>query len=281
MAQSVCVRFPVYTAAPGLSRKAPVRGGVSSPSGPKVAQWNLVFDPVPAVTRPALGDPTVHGSPQSGERHSLAPGARRKLSEEEDMDKVTAAMVLTSLSTSPLVRSPPVKTNDGTNGSWKEGGFTPSSYSSSGYWSWCAPSDLSNPSTPSPPLSTDSCKPFRIPSQTDDGIDEADASDLLFNEPIPRKRKATRYRISTPNRVRYAEPPFTVNIARCKNDGYHGDHPSVIPSHVNSDNKGPGPYAAMEGAIEPPPGAVMGFNDNVEVTVTEGPGGGTRMGKRR
>lgn len=27
------------------------------------------------------------------------------------MDKVTAAMVLTSLSTSPLVRSPPVKVN--------------------------------------------------------------------------------------------------------------------------------------------------------------------------
>ncbi|MBN3281555.1 ZN704 protein, partial [Polyodon spathula] len=169
----------------------------------------------------------------------------RKLSEEVDMDKVTAAMVLTSLSTSPLVHSPPVKTNgcipsgrshaylhphwaegrrlaapistsrgrmpagfayrargrgaiaavssargrDGTNGSWKERGFTPSSYSSSGYWSWSAPSDLSNPSTPSPPLSADSCKPFRIPSQPDDGIDEADASDLLFNEPIPRKRK--------------------------------------------------------------------------------------------
>ncbi|XP_041103993.1 zinc finger protein 704 isoform X2 [Polyodon spathula] len=113
----------------------------------------------------------------------------RKLSEEVDMDKVTAAMVLTSLSTSPLVRSPPVKVNDGTNGSWKEGGFTPSSYSSSGYWSWSAPSDLSNPSTPSPPLSADSCKPFRIPSQPDDGIDEVDASNFLFDEPIPRKRK--------------------------------------------------------------------------------------------
>lgn len=33
----------------------------------------------------------------------------RKSDEEVDMDKVTAAMVLTSLSTSPLVRSPPVK----------------------------------------------------------------------------------------------------------------------------------------------------------------------------
>lgn len=38
------------------------------------------------------------------------PHARRS-EEEVDMDKVTAAMVLTSLSTSPLVRSPPVKVN--------------------------------------------------------------------------------------------------------------------------------------------------------------------------
>ncbi|XP_061458073.1 zinc finger protein 704 isoform X2 [Rhineura floridana] len=58
----------------------------------------------------------------------------RKSSEELDMDKVTAAMVLTSLSTSPLVRSPPVRPND-------------------------------------------------------DGIDEAESSSLLFDEPIPRKRK--------------------------------------------------------------------------------------------
>lgn len=35
----------------------------------------------------------------------------RRSEEEVDMDKVTAAMVLTSLSTSPLVRSPPVKVN--------------------------------------------------------------------------------------------------------------------------------------------------------------------------
>lgn len=65
----------------------------------------------------------------------------------------------------------------------------PSSTSSSGYWSWSAPSDQSNPSTPSPPLSADSFKPFRSPAPTDDGIDEAEASNLLFDEPIPRKRK--------------------------------------------------------------------------------------------
>ncbi|XP_041911879.1 LOW QUALITY PROTEIN: zinc finger protein 704 [Arvicola amphibius] len=111
----------------------------------------------------------------------------RKSSEELDMDKVTAAMVLTSLSTSPLVRSPPVRPNESLSGSWKEG--APSSSSSSGYWSWSAPSDQSNPSTPSPPLSADSFKPFRSPAPPDDGIDEAEASNLLFDEPIPRKRK--------------------------------------------------------------------------------------------
>ncbi|KAG9355489.1 hypothetical protein JZ751_000327 [Albula glossodonta] len=118
----------------------------------------------------------------------------RKSEEEVDMDKVTAAMVLTSLSTSPLVRSPPVKVNDCLNGSWKDGAFTPSSYSSSGYWSWSAPSDQSNPSTPSPPLSADSFKPFRMPSVAgapDDVIDEPDGSSLLFDEPIPRKRKVS------------------------------------------------------------------------------------------
>uniref|UniRef100_A0A8C6XPG6 Zinc finger protein 704 n=1 Tax=Naja naja TaxID=35670 RepID=A0A8C6XPG6_NAJNA len=115
--------------------------------------------------------------------------AVKKSSEEVDMDKVTAAMVLTTLSTSPLVRSPPIRPNESLNGSWKEGGFVPSSTSSSGYWSWSAPSDQSNPSTPSPPLSADSFKPFRLPSQTDDGIDEAETSSLLFDEPIPRKRK--------------------------------------------------------------------------------------------
>ncbi|KAK2504866.1 hypothetical protein MC885_000710 [Smutsia gigantea] len=108
------------------------------------------------------------------------------------MDKVTAAMVLTSLSTSPLVRSPPVRPNEGLSGSWKEAAGVPSSIGSSGYWSWSAPSDQSNPSTPSPPLSADSFKPFRSPAPPDDGIDEAEASNLLFDEPIPRKRKVGR-----------------------------------------------------------------------------------------
>lgn len=85
----------------------------------------------------------------------------------------------------PLLAVPVL--TEGLSGSWKEG--APSSSSSSGYWSWSAPSDQSNPSTPSPPLSADSFKPFRSPAPPDDGIDEAEASNLLFDEPIPRKRK--------------------------------------------------------------------------------------------
>ncbi|KAI9539955.1 hypothetical protein NQZ68_001888 [Dissostichus eleginoides] len=93
---------------------------------------------------------------------------------------------------------------EGLSGSWKDNGsagpFTPSSNSSSGgYWSWSAPSDQSNPSTPSPPLSADSFKPFRVPSlggvgngtagPEDPSLDDQDGSSLLFDEPIPRKRK--------------------------------------------------------------------------------------------
>ncbi|KAI1243472.1 hypothetical protein IHE44_0001095 [Lamprotornis superbus] len=134
----------------------------------------------------SVGEPLQHSEAVP---HGFSIAGLGKSSEELDMDKVTAAMVLTSLSTSPLVRSPPVRPNESLNGSWKEGGFVPSSTSSSGYWSWNAPSDQSNPSTPSPPLSADSFKAFRTPSQPDDGIDEGETSNLLFDEPIPRKRK--------------------------------------------------------------------------------------------
>ncbi|KAG7263050.1 hypothetical protein CRUP_037894, partial [Coryphaenoides rupestris] len=134
------------------------------------------------------------------------------IDEEVDMDKVTAALVLTSLSTSPLVRSPPVKVSEGLSGSWKDTGsagpFTPSSYSSSGgYWSWSAPSDQSNPSTPSPPLSADSFKPFKAPPSLGNGgpsasgpedpsLEDQDGSSLLFDEPIPRKRKECDFKES-------------------------------------------------------------------------------------
>ncbi|XP_078092704.1 zinc finger protein 704-like isoform X2 [Mustelus asterias] len=116
---------------------------------------------------------------------------QRKPSEEADMDEVMAAAVLTSLSTSPLVRSPPsgTQTLDNCKVS-KEGPTLSASYGSSttsGNWSWDIPSDHSNPSTPSPPLPGDGSKP--LSGQSDDGIDEPEASHFLFEEPAPRKRK--------------------------------------------------------------------------------------------
>ncbi|XP_068093660.1 zinc finger protein 704 [Hyperolius riggenbachi] len=112
----------------------------------------------------------------------------RRYEDEVDMDKVTAAMVLTSLSTSPLVRSPSVRLTD-VNGSWKEAGCAPSSTDSSGYWSWSTTSDHSNPSTPSPPLCVDSFKHFRCMAHPDDVVEDTYTSNLLFEDPVPRKRK--------------------------------------------------------------------------------------------
>ncbi|KAM8966858.1 zinc finger protein 704 [Pelodytes ibericus] len=112
----------------------------------------------------------------------------RKCEDEFDMDKVTAAMVLTSLSTSPVVRSPPPHLTD-INGSWKDVGFIPSSTSSSDYWSWGTPSDYSNPSTPSPPLCADSFKHFQSPTLQDNSVEDTETSSILLDEPIPRKRK--------------------------------------------------------------------------------------------
>uniref|UniRef100_A0A8C8VE60 SLC2A4 regulator n=1 Tax=Pelusios castaneus TaxID=367368 RepID=A0A8C8VE60_9SAUR len=102
----------------------------------------------------------------------------RKLSGKAGIDEVMAAAVLTSLSTSPLVLGNPPGTlsPEPPCEAWKEGPAMSSSYSSSsnnsGDWSWEVLSDRSTPSTPSPPLSTDT-----------------EATHFLFGDPIPRKRK--------------------------------------------------------------------------------------------
>ncbi|CAI9534533.1 unnamed protein product [Staurois parvus] len=105
------------------------------------------------------------------------------------MDKVTAAMVLTSLSTSPLVQNPSVRLTADVNGSWQETGCAPSSHDSSGYWSWSNTSDHSNPSTPSPPLFADNFRQYRCTAHPDDNADDTDNGNLLFEDPVPRKRK--------------------------------------------------------------------------------------------
>uniref|UniRef100_A0A8D0E2C8 SLC2A4 regulator n=1 Tax=Salvator merianae TaxID=96440 RepID=A0A8D0E2C8_SALMN len=117
---------------------------------------------------------------------------QRKLSEKAGIDEVIAAVVLTSLSTSPVVLNNPPNGlgTEPTCDAWKEGPAMSSSYSSSsnnsGEWSWDPPSDLSNPSTPSPPLTADVSTSF-LSLHSD--LEETEASHFLFGDPIPRKRK--------------------------------------------------------------------------------------------
>ncbi|MGH0161004.1 UNVERIFIED_CONTAM: hypothetical protein FKN15_055611 [Acipenser sinensis] len=106
-----------------------------------------------------------------------------------DME-VMAATVLTTLSTSPLVLSPPSGTPgaDPCSRGWKEALSASYSSSTSGNWSWDA-SDQSVPSTPSPPLPAYTNKSFLLSSQSDDNIEESVTTHFLFEDPIPRKRK--------------------------------------------------------------------------------------------
>ncbi|XP_039590370.1 zinc finger protein 704 [Polypterus senegalus] len=106
-----------------------------------------------------------------------------------DME-VMAATILTSLSSSPLVLSPPSGTpaTDPCIRGWKEALSASYSSSTSGNWSWDT-SDHSVPSTPSPPLSNDVNKNYMLSCQSDDNIDESETTHFLFEDPIPRKRK--------------------------------------------------------------------------------------------
>ncbi|XP_043917800.1 zinc finger protein 395 isoform X3 [Protopterus annectens] len=105
--------------------------------------------------------------------------------ESVDMDEMMAAMVLTSLSCSPVVQSPP-HTESGTTfqipeGSWKESGDISDSGCStaSGHWSCGSASPTYTDGLPSEA----SGSPHR-----DDGF-ETDLDSVLFDEPGPRKRK--------------------------------------------------------------------------------------------
>ncbi|KAG9336106.1 hypothetical protein JZ751_002453 [Albula glossodonta] len=103
--------------------------------------------------------------------------------ESVDMDEMMAAMVLTSLSCSPVVQSPPQRDPaTAPPGGMECGGGELSDSGSSGYWSW----DRGNGSpAPSPPMAeTDSS----LPHPADEGLD-MELDQVLFDEPAPRKRK--------------------------------------------------------------------------------------------
>ncbi|XP_063152951.1 SLC2A4 regulator [Candoia aspera] len=117
---------------------------------------------------------------------------QRRPTEKAGIDEVMAAAVLTSLSTSPVVlgHHPNGFSAETNCDGWKEAPARSSSCSSSnhsGDGSWDPPSDLSTPSTPSPPLTADITTSILSSLQSD--LEETEATQFLFGDPVPRKRK--------------------------------------------------------------------------------------------
>ncbi|XP_076835053.1 zinc finger protein 395a isoform X2 [Brachyhypopomus gauderio] len=171
--------------------------------GGVVEQHNHVDDEV-SVFLPQL-DKHVHrkledvwmtpatSPPPANTPHSVSSSINvPKRSPEMDMDEIMAAMVLTSLSCSPMIQSPIREEPVPASGGLDCGG---SEVSDGGYWS-C---DHGNSSpTPSPPIA-EADRPLVPP--IDEGLD-MEMEQVLFDEPAPRRRKNSvkvAYRCLWPN----------------------------------------------------------------------------------
>ncbi|XP_039182884.1 SLC2A4 regulator [Crotalus tigris] len=167
--------------------------------------------PFPAEPEPANGHPRLASNPvvlkqpveevralrlldETPLHHSayIPVPQQRKPTEKAGIDEVMAAAVLTSLSTSPVVlgHHPTGFSAEMNCDVWKDAPARSSSCSSSnhsGDGSWDPPSDLSTPSTPSPPLTADTTTSLLSSLQSE--LEETEATQFLFGEPVPRKRK--------------------------------------------------------------------------------------------
>uniref|UniRef100_A0A8B9QEX6 Zinc finger protein 395 n=1 Tax=Apteryx owenii TaxID=8824 RepID=A0A8B9QEX6_APTOW len=116
---------------------------------------------------------------------------RRKADAAVEMDEMVAAMVLTSLSCSPVVQSPPagdsaVPPSRAACDPWKESGDVSDSGSSTTSGHWSGGSDICTPprADGSPKHSSEALGS----PPADDGFD-TDSDPFLLDEPAPRKRK--------------------------------------------------------------------------------------------
>ncbi|XP_069089869.1 zinc finger protein 395 isoform X2 [Pleurodeles waltl] len=117
----------------------------------------------------------------------------KRRSDAVEMDEMMAAMVLTSLSCSPLLQSPPstessVPAPQTASDSWKESGDVSDSGSSTTSGHWSGSSSISTPSPPHLEASPKYSSEAFGPSQVDEGF-ETDPDPFLLDEPAPRKRK--------------------------------------------------------------------------------------------
>ncbi|XP_064911624.1 zinc finger protein 395 isoform X2 [Columba livia] len=118
---------------------------------------------------------------------------KRKADAAVDMDEMVAAMVLTSLSCSPVVQSPPtgessIPPTRAPCDPWKESGDVSDSGSSTTSGHWSGGSGISTPSPPHPAGSPKYSSEALSSPQADDGF-ETDSDPFLLDEPAPRKRK--------------------------------------------------------------------------------------------
>ncbi|NWI50257.1 ZN395 protein, partial [Calyptomena viridis] len=110
-----------------------------------------------------------------------------------EMDEMVAAMVLTSLSCSPVVQSPPagdsrLPPSRAACDPWKESGDVSDSGSSTTSGHWSGGSDISTPSPPHPAGSPKYSSEALSSPPADDGF-ETDSDPFVPDEPAPRKRK--------------------------------------------------------------------------------------------
>ncbi|XP_004614800.2 zinc finger protein 395 [Sorex araneus] len=117
----------------------------------------------------------------------------KRKSDAVEMDEMMAAMVLTSLSCSPVLQSPPgaeasFSVSRATCDPWKESGDVSDSGSSTTSGHWSGSSGISTPSPPHPQASPKYLGDAFGSPQTDAGF-ETDPDAFLLDEPAPRKRK--------------------------------------------------------------------------------------------
>ncbi|NWH68285.1 ZN395 protein, partial [Geococcyx californianus] len=151
--------------------------------------WPAALQP---PTLPATGVP----SPAEALQRSVSSNIdvpKRKADATVEMDEMVAAMVLTSLSCSPVVQSPPagdssIPTSRVVCDPWKESGDVSDSGSSTTSGHWSGGSDISTPSPPHPAGSPKYSSEALSSPQADDGF-ETDSDPFLLDEPAPRKRK--------------------------------------------------------------------------------------------
>ncbi|NXE99818.1 ZN395 protein, partial [Menura novaehollandiae] len=155
------------------------------------ACWR-VQDTLQPPAPPAAGNP----SPAEALQRSVSSSIdvpKRKGDAAVEMDEMVAAMVLTSLSCSPVVQSPPagesgLPASRAACDPWKESGDVSDSGSSTTSGHWSGGSDISTPSPPHPAGSPKYSSEALSSPQADDGF-ETDSDPFLLDEPAPRKRK--------------------------------------------------------------------------------------------